>query len=131
MSTPTLNRINVVFLYAQDAAKLKHFYEGAFNLGKPVVDAKWWTEYAVGDGSHLAIHQADAAHFEGTNRGKSTIKFSFDVSDIHAFAEKLKALGAKFHYEPRKEYGFYLAEFEDPEGNVIRLYQKIKKTPER
>jgi hypothetical protein len=31
----------------------------------------------------------------------------------------------KFHYEPRKEYGFWLAEFEDMEGNVLRLYQKL------
>ena len=127
MSGPQVNRINVIFLYAQDAAVLKKFYETAFDLGKPVIDAKWWTEYAVGDGTHLAIHQADASHFEGTNRAKGTVKFSFDVSDIQAYTTKLKALGAIFHYEPRKDYGFYLAEFEDPEGNVVRMYQKMKK----
>jgi len=35
-------------------------------------------------------------------------------------------LGAKFRYEPRQEYGFWLAEFEDIEGNVLRLYEKAK-----
>jgi predicted enzyme related to lactoylglutathione lyase len=123
-----VNRINVVFLYAQDLAKLRKFYESAFDLGAPVIDAKWWVEYQVGDGSHLALHQTDAQHFEGADRKKNTVKFSVDVTEIQKFTEKLKALGAKFHYEPRKEYGFQLAEFEDPEGNVLRLYEKTKKT---
>jgi predicted enzyme related to lactoylglutathione lyase len=122
-----VNRINVVFLYAQDLARLRKFYEAAFDLGEPLIDAQWWVEYEIGDGSHLALHQADAGHFEGANRKKNTVKCSFDVTDIKKFSEKLKALGARFHYEPRKEYGFSLAEFEDPEGNVLRLYEKIKK----
>ena len=122
-----VNKINVVFLYAQDLAKLRKFYETAFGLGDPLIDAQWWVEYEVGDGSHLALHQADAGRLEGANRKKNTVRFSFDVTDIKKFAEHLKNFGAKFHYEPRKEYGFYLAEFEDPEGNVLRLYQKIGK----
>jgi predicted enzyme related to lactoylglutathione lyase len=123
---PKVNRINVVFLYAQDLAKLRSFYEKAFELAKPLIDAKWWVEYALGDGSHLALHQADATHFEGANRQKSTVKFSIDVTDINHFITKLTGLGATFHYGPRQEYGFQLAEFEDPEGNCVRLYEKSK-----
>jgi predicted enzyme related to lactoylglutathione lyase len=122
-----VNRINVVFLYAEDLTNLRKFYESAFDLGEPVIDAKWWVEYAMGDGSHLALHQADALHFEGANRKKNTVKFSVDVTEIQKFTEKLKGLGAIFHYEPRQEYGFQLAEFEDPEGNCVRLYEKMKK----
>jgi len=122
-----INKINVVFLYAQDLARLRKFYEVAFDLAEPVIDAKWWVEYEVGNGSHLALHQADAGQLEGADRQKNTIRFSVDVTDIQKVAEKLKNLGAKFHYEPRQEYGFYLAEFEDPEGNVLRLYEKIGK----
>ena len=124
---PKINRINVVFLYAQDLAKLRSFYEQAFDLAKPLVDAKWWVEYALGDGSHLALHQADAAHFAGANRQKNTVKFSVDVNGIDHFIKKLTELGATFHYGPRLEYGFQLAEFEDPEGNCVRLYEKISK----
>jgi predicted enzyme related to lactoylglutathione lyase len=122
-----VNKINVVFLYAQDLARLRKFYEAAFDLGAPVIDAKWWVEYEVGNGSHLALHQAEAGHFEGANRNKGTVKFSLDVTDIKKYTAKLKKLGADFHYEPRQEYGFYLAEFEDPEGNVLRLYEKMSK----
>ncbi|HUJ08520.1 MAG TPA: VOC family protein [Verrucomicrobiae bacterium] len=122
-----VNRINVVFLYAENLATLRKFYESAFDLGEPVIDAKWWVEYEVGDGSHLALHQADALHFDGADRSKNTVKFSFEVTEIQKFTDKLKTLGAKFHYGPRKEYGFHLAEFEDPEGNCLRLYEKTKK----
>ena len=122
-----VNKINVVFLYAEDLARLRKFYEAAFDLGKPVIDAEWWVEYEIGDGSHLALHQADPSRLEGADRKKNTIKFSLDVTGIQKFTEKLKNLGAKFHYEPRKEFGFYLAEFEDPEGNVLRLYEKVSR----
>jgi len=125
---PKVNRINVVFLYTQELTKLRSFYEKAFDLTEPLVDAKWWVEYGLGDGSHLALHQADAAHFEGANRHKNTVKFSVDVDGIEHFIKKLTDLGATFHYGPRLEYGFYLAEFEDPEGNCVRLYQKVGKT---
>ena len=124
---PKVNRINVVFLYAQDLPKLRHFYESVFDLGKPVIDAKWWVEYQVGDGSHLALHQADALRFEGADRKSNTVRFSVDVADIEHYIKKLTGLGATFLYGPRLEYGFYLAEFEDPEGYRVRLYEKTKK----
>lgn len=120
-------RINVIFLYCEDLARQRAFYEAGFDLGKPVIDAKWWVEYAVGDGSHLALHQGDADHFQDANRANGTIRFSFEVEDIQQMTTKLKGLGAKFHYDPKKGYGFWLAEFEDPEGNVVRLYEKMKK----
>ena len=122
-----VNRINVVFLYVLDMEKSRKFYEAAFDLGKPVVDGKWWVEYAVGDGSHLALHQVDPAHAKHTGLGTGAIKFSFDVDNIQEYTAKLKKLGAKFNYEPRQEYGFWLAEFEDTEGNALRLYQKLAK----
>jgi predicted enzyme related to lactoylglutathione lyase len=122
-----VNRINVVFLYVLDLEKQRAFYEAAFGLGKPVVNAKWWIEYEVGDGSHLALHQVDIQSTKTATLGAGSTKFSFDVDNIHHFTEKLKELGATFRFEPRQEFGFWLAEFEDPEGNHVRLYQKAGK----
>ncbi|MGA2221155.1 MAG: VOC family protein [Verrucomicrobiia bacterium] len=121
-----LNRINVVFLYVLNLEEMRKFYEAAFDLGKPVVDAKWWVEYAVGDGSHLALHEVDSMNVERARLGGGPVEFSFDVDDIQHYTDRLKRLGAKFRYEPRQEYGFWLAEFEDIEGNVLRLYEKAK-----
>jgi predicted enzyme related to lactoylglutathione lyase len=122
-----VKRINVVFLYVLDLSKVRRFYEQAFDLGKPIVDAKWWVQYEMGDGSNLGLHQIDSQHAARAGLGAGSVKFSIEVDDIHAFTEKLKALGATFRYEPRKEYGFWLAEFEDVEGNPIRLFEKIAK----
>ncbi len=122
-----VKRINVVFLYVRDLVTVRKFYETAFDLAKPIVDAKWWVEYAVGDGSHLALHQLDAKHATHAGLGTGAVKFSFEVDDIQVYAEKLKKLGATFHFEPRMEFGFWLAEFEDVEGNAVRLFQKITK----
>jgi len=121
-----LNRINVVFLYVLNLEEMRKFYEAAFDLGKPVVDAKWWVEYAVGDGSHLALHEVDSMNVERARLGGGPVEFSFDVDDIQHYTDRLKRLGAKFRYEPRQEYGFWLAEFEYIEGNVLRLYEKAK-----
>ena len=122
-----VKRINVVFLYVLDLAKARKFYEAAFDLGKPLVDAKWWVEYAFGDGSHLGLHQIDAVHATNAGLGIGSVKFSIEVDDIHGLVEKLKGLGAIIRFAPRQEYGFWLAEFEDVEGNPLRLYQKISK----
>ena len=125
-SSAKVNRINVVFIYTRDMARLRFFYEEAFGLGKPVIDAKWWVEYAVGDGSHLALHQAEAMQMESLDHRKGTVRFSFDVTQMAKFIDHIKKLGGTFHYEGRQEYGFFLSEFEDPEGNVVRLYEKVK-----
>ena len=97
-----VNRINVVFLYVLNMEKSRQFYEAAFDLGKPVVDAKWWVEYAVGDGSHLALHQVDPAHVQHAGLGSGAVRFSFDVDDIQAYTEKLKKLGKMKERENRR-----------------------------
>ena len=123
----TVKRINVVFLYVLNLDKVRKFYEAAVDLGKPVVDAKWWVQYKLGDGSDLALHQVDPKNVGTAGLGHGSVKFSIEVDDIQGYTAKLKKLGANFHYEPRQEYGFWLAEFEDPEGNALRLYQKAGK----
>jgi predicted enzyme related to lactoylglutathione lyase len=123
----SVNRINTVFLYCRDLARQRAFYESAFQLGKPVIDAKWWIEYALGHGTHFALQQGKPEQFVGANPALNTIKFSLEVTGIQEVTGQLKELGATFHYEPRAEYGFWLAEFADPEGNVLRLYEKVKK----
>jgi predicted enzyme related to lactoylglutathione lyase len=121
-----VKRINVVFLYVLDIEGLRKFYEAAFDLGQPVVDAKWWVEYEIGDGSHLALHRFDPNHGAHASVGPGAVRFSVEVEDIQHYVERLKKLGAAFHYEPRKEYGFWLAEFDDPEGNAVRLLERVK-----
>ncbi|MCX6900642.1 MAG: VOC family protein [Verrucomicrobia bacterium] len=119
-----IRRINTIFVYVRDLAAAKRFYSETLSFGKPEIDGKFWVEFKLPDGdTHFALHQSEA--HDKADRVLGTIKLSFEVTDIHKFAEQLRQHGVKFHYEPRKEYGFWLAEFEDPEGNVLRLYQRL------
>ncbi len=124
-----LQRINTVFVYVQDLPAAREFYENILGFGAPVIDTKFWVEYELpgGDG-HFALHQKEPEFFEGLDRAKQLMKCSLEVQGIHEYAALLKSRGVRFLYEPRKEYGFWLAEFLDAEGNHLRLYEKIKKS---
>lgn len=118
-----VRRINTIFVYVRDMAAAKHFYGETLGLGKPLVDSKFWVEFKLPDGdTHFALHHSDKHPKNDATLG--AFKLSFEVHDIQKLAAQLKERGVKFHYEPRKEYGFWLAEFEDMEGNALRLYQK-------
>ena len=57
-----------------------------------------------------------------TEPGPSGITFLTD--DILAEHERLRARGVKFTYPPKRmEWGDWLCEFEDPDGNVFDLKQ--------
>jgi predicted enzyme related to lactoylglutathione lyase len=123
-----LQRINTVFIYVQDLAAARKFYEEAVGFGEPVIHTKFWIEYELpGGGSHFALHLKDADFFKGQDRSKTAMKCSFEVKDIEGYATRLKSRGVRFLFEPRKEYGFWLAEFLDHEGNHLRLYEKVRK----
>ena len=119
-----IRRINTIFVYVRDLAAAKRFYGETLGFGKPEIDGRFWVEFKLPDGdTHFALHQSE--NHGHADHAHGTIMLSFEVTDIHKFAAQLKEHGVKFHYEPRKEYGFWLAEFEDTEGNVLRLYQKL------
>lgn len=123
-----LQRINTIFIYVQDLKAAREFYENTLGFGQPVIDTKFWIEYELpGGGSHFAIHLKEKEFFQGQDRAKHTMKCSFEVQDIQGYTAQLKSRGVRFVYEPRKEYGFWLAEFLDHEGNHLRLYEKVKK----
>ena len=120
-----IRRINTIFIYVRDLAATKQFYSETLGLGKPLIDGKFWVEFKLPDGdTHFALHHSEDHKHD--NHGHGAIRLSFEVADIQKCAAQLKDRGVKFHYEPRKEYGFWLAELEDLEGNVLRLYQKLQ-----
>ncbi|MBI4417054.1 MAG: VOC family protein [Euryarchaeota archaeon] len=51
---------------------------------------------------------------------------TFLTSDIHADYERMRAHGVKFLYPPKHmDWGEWLCEFEDPDGNPLDLKQPI------
>ncbi len=125
-----MQRINTVFVYVQDLQASRAFYETILGFGEPVIDTQFWVEYELpGGDSHFALHRKEPEFFAGLDRAKQTMKCSIEVQGIQDYAALLKSRGVRFLYEPRKEYGFWLAEFLDAEGNHLRLYEKVRKNP--
>lgn len=55
---------------------------------------------------------------------------TFITSDIRADFERMRAKGAKFLYPPKRmDWGEWLSEFEDPDGNGFDLKQPIDLAP--
>ncbi len=119
-----IKRINAVFIYVGDMAIMRKFYEETLGLGRPVVETDIWVEYEL-QGSNLALHQGDAKVLAQNEAEKNSVRFSMETDDINAFCGQLKEKGVIFSFGPRKDFGSLLAEFKDPEGNLLRLIQLV------
>ncbi|OPZ09923.1 MAG: Glyoxalase-like domain protein [candidate division BRC1 bacterium ADurb.BinA292] len=117
---PELKRINVVFLYAADMERMRTFYEETVGFGEPCRVTDDWVEYALGEGARFALHRAMPG-FRSGSRG--AVQFSIAVDDLDGACRELETAGVTILRPPEYGPGFRLAEFEDPEGNPIRLIE--------
>jgi len=117
-----IKRINAVFLYVADMAVMRNFYENTLKLGKPVVETDLWVEYEL-EGSNLALHQGDPRVLAQHDATTNTIRFSLETDDLESLHRELAEQGVAFSFAPRTDFGSYLAELMDPEGNLIRVIQ--------
>jgi predicted enzyme related to lactoylglutathione lyase len=118
----SLKRINVIFIYVGNMSVMRKFYEETLKLGAPVVESDLWIEYEL-PGTHLALHQGDPRVVESQNLSHNRVRFSLEVDDIDTICKELKENGIEFTFGPKKDFGSFLAEFKDPESNLIRLIQ--------
>jgi catechol 2,3-dioxygenase-like lactoylglutathione lyase family enzyme len=118
-----LKNINVVFLYVADIERARKFYEEKIGFGEPIQAGPSWVEYALEGGTHFALHKAASEPLQPVHPGQNTVKFSIVVEDLKGAFKELSAKGVTFTRPPEKGFGFDLVEFEDPDGNQVRLIQ--------
>lgn len=118
----SIKKINAVFIYVKDMSAMRDFYEDILGLNEPIIETDMWVEYEF-PGAHLAFHQGDPRISEQNDPARNSVKFSLEVDDLEAFCQVLKEKGVQFAFEPKKDFGSYLAEIKDVEGNPIRLFQ--------
>lgn len=103
--------------YVHDMAKSVAFYKEKFNLA-PSFESPEWTEFDL-DGHALCLHAHDPR--ESFQHGGCLIT---KVSDINGLVASLKGDGIEFVGEVKEVYpGAYSAEFKDPNGNVLSIYE--------
>ena len=122
----SVRRINVVFIYVADPGGVRPFYEDLLGFGAPSVDVGDWIEYALPGGCAFALHRTIPEALEGTIPQRNTMRCSFEVEGLDELCARLREAGVEFIRMPETGYGFRLAEVLDPEGNPIRLIERVK-----
>lgn len=108
-----------------DAARARAFYEDVlgFERGLASPDGAW-TEYDLPGGGCLALFMHPAP---GAARSGGSASVAFEVADLDALDERLKAAGV--HYTSDRIHGpnCRMSNIVDTEGNGIILHQLTKK----
>lgn len=109
-----ISRINVVYLYVRDMARSRAFYRDVVGIALEGDDH--WAEATFADGVRFALHEAHGDVVPGS------AAIALEVADIDAGVERLRAAGVDVGPVAREPYGCF-AEFRDPDGYVLQLFQ--------
>ena len=118
-----VSQINVVFVYVENIERSKKFYQDTLKFGKPVKDTEHWVEWKMGKGSNFALSKASQRRLEGSVPERGTIKFSLVVEGLEEARKTLHNLGITLYDDIRHVEDFSFLEFQDPDGNVVRLLE--------
>ena len=119
MST-SLERISQVAVHVRDIGRASAFYREKLGL-KHLFDAPPRMAFFECGGVRLMLTHPEGGEFDH----RSSVLY-FHVGDIEAAHRSLEAKGVKFRTAPHRvavvgEHEFWLAFFEDTEGNVMAL----------
>lgn len=120
--------LNTIILYVQDVKTLKAFYCGSLHLEVVEEDGDGWALLRAG-GGYIGLHKAGNEYLEKMAAGyqfDNNAKIVFEMDgDIHAVrAELLARQVAMREIKTYDNYGYWLLDGVDPEGNVFQLKQK-------
>jgi predicted enzyme related to lactoylglutathione lyase len=108
-------------IWSEDINNLLPFYRDVVGL-RPGVGTPDFVVFGDQTAPALAVGTHSEVH--GRTKEPARHMVGLITDDIQADTARLKAAGVRFVEEPNDQGGgFWLATFEDPEGNLIQLYQ--------
>ena len=129
----TIQSLGYSIIIVQDFPLMKQWYEQSLGLDLQEFDeeGKWATFRFPDGGAELAVHGlpeghgkppsgTDPAHDKG---GGSSVVPCLEVSDINVAVAELKEKGVNFVGEVHGSH-VLLANFTDPEGNLLQIFQR-------
>ena len=122
--------LDTIILYVQDVEKLKSFYTGIFKLEIIEEYESVWTLLKAGNGK-IGLHKTGDRYLEkikGDFHVDNNTKIVFEIEeDINKARKNLLNQNVPMReIKTFDNYGFWLCDGEDPEGNVFQLKQKKK-----
>ncbi len=113
-----LNRVGYLMLTVSDMARSLAFYENALGLPKQFAS----DEFAFLGAGGVAIGLRKVAS-PGPPPAEVFTEIVFEVEDIDAAYESLRARGVEFQLAPRLATGDrYVTDFRDPDGHVLSIF---------
>ena len=109
--------LTVVYLYVRDLERAQAFYREALGLALEGDDD--WVETTLANGVRFALHRWHEGEPEPSSGG---VNVNFEVRDIDAAAERLRAAGVEVGAVHREPYGSFFR-FSAPEGYRLELFQ--------
>lgn len=120
--------LDSIIFYVQDVDRLKHFYTSIFGMEVIEESAQTWVLLKAGN-INLGLHRMGQQYFDKNGklfRVENNVKIVFQVDDdIHYLREQLLAQQVSMReVKTFDNYGYWLCDGEDPEGNVFQLKQQ-------
>lgn len=125
MTPAPITGIGNIILKVRDMERSLTFYRDAVGLSVRVPGP----EFAfLAAGSVTLCLRQDARLGEAVDEGR--VEIVFDVEDIHAAHEALKARGVAFRVEPRVVTGsLWATDFRDPDGHALSIFGPSSRQP--
>ena len=114
-------KIQYAMVFVSDMKEATAFYRDV--LGLPLrFESPGWTELAT-EGATLALHATDAPASERAagEMSAGTCRLGFNVTDLTAFHERMKAREVHCVQEPTLQFGTLLAQYSGPDGLVFSV----------
>jgi len=119
-----IGKIDSVFIWTEDANKLKPFYRDALGLEVTMEDGEFAAFKLPGGETQIVMGKHSEVH--GQSKEPDRIMVNFSVDDIQKTYEELRGRGVEFTREPspEPEAPMIIATFRDPDGNTFQLFQQ-------
>lgn len=125
-------RINLVSIFVEDIYKALRFYTEVLGFEEKHVlsEIGYITVTSSESGNDIELLLESNENQVALTYQKSLYEqgipiISFGCDDVEAEYRRLKALGVKFHLEPKKAFGALISVFEDGCGNLVQIAEVL------
>jgi predicted enzyme related to lactoylglutathione lyase len=117
-----IDRVDFIGVPVRDLARAEKFYGETLGLERNPNSGERWVEYEVGDFTLALVSPAVMGpDFEPQPH---SMPIAFRVADVEEARRKLEAAGVEFHGETIDSGVCHIANFSDPDGNMLQLHRR-------
>jgi len=117
----TLGNFGTMY-YVADMKKAVDYYKNAVGLTKITYESPEWTQFDLGDGTSLCLHLKGDDGKALSEGGVLITK----VKNLKELVPALKEKGVEFCQDITEVHpNAYAADFKDPDGNVVSLFEDL------